>query len=701
MSRFTYPFSAIVGQEELKLGLLLNAVNPAVGGLLVRGEKGTAKSTLVRGLAAILPEIEVVAGCPCGCDPDDAGELCPDCHDLIERELALPRRRRRTRFVTLPLNATEDRVAGGIDFSATLKSGRVKFQPGLLAAAHRGILYIDEVNLLDDHLVDLVLDAAASGRNHIEREGLSHSHPARFILVGTMNPEEGELRPQFLDRFGLCVGITSLTEPDERVELMLRREAFDRNPQSFVREYEEADRRLARKIVTARQKLPWLRMPNHLRGFIAEICRTRNVAGHRADLVLEQAARALAALEGENEIATRHLERVLELVLVHRQRETEPPPPPAPEASAPESPDSPEPEPPVENENQKDESREDETGSGDQLSDPGEPDREENRKGETATANADAGKERGQPGESTEPEANENESPAENPALPETVFGIGTPFRVKDLASARDRIRRRGSGRRSRSLVSQRRGRCNRAGRHGNPGDLAFAATIRAAAAQQPSRRRTGGNNGLKIRLEESDFHYNIREKRVGNLLLFLVDASGSMGARGRMAASKGAVMSLLLDAYQKRDRVGLISFRRDRAVVNLPPTNSIELAGRLLAELPTGGRTPLNSGLLKTYEQVRNHLVREPAGRPIVIILTDGRGNVSLGSDRPLAEMDKIATALAHEERVRHIVIDTEEEGPVTFDLARRLAAGLKADYFKIRELKADELVGIVNRYT
>jgi len=263
---------------------------------------------------------------------------------------------------------------------------------------------------------------------------------------------------------------------------------------------------------------------------------------------------------------------------------------------------------------------------------------------------------------------------------------------VKKITTAKDRIARRGSGRRSRSRVSQRQGRYSRAATYGVAGDLAFDATIRAAAPYQKSR-----NGTLAIKLENDDFRFKVREKRIGNLLMFIVDASGSMGARGRMAASKGAVMSLLLDAYQKRDKVSMISFRKTGAYVNLPVTNSIELAGKLLAEMPIGGRTPLSAGLLKGYEQLRNYLAREPTGRPIVIILTDGKGNVSFGTDKPLPEMEKIGAGLSREDRAKYIVIDTEEEGIVTFGLARKLAGSLGADYFKIKDIEAGELVNIV----
>lgn len=257
-----------------------------------------------------------------------------------------------------------------------------------------------------------------------------------------------------------------------------------------------------------------------------------------------------------------------------------------------------------------------------------------------------------------------------------TVFEVGAPFRVKKISTAKDRQVRRGSGRRSRSRVSQKQGRYSRASLSGGvKGDIALDATIRAAALHQQSR-----SGHLAIKLAPEDVHYKIREKRIGNLLLFVVDASNSMGARGRMATSKGAVMSLLLDAYQKRDKVSMVSFRRQEAFVNLPITNSVELAGKLLAEMPVGGRTPLNAGLVKGYEQVRNYLIREPTARPIVIIITDGKTNVSLGGGKPVDEMLKLARKMTLEKQIKYIVVDTEEEGLVTFDLSKKLALALEA---------------------
>lgn len=666
-----YPFAALVGLEELQRALLLACVNPGIGGVLIRGEKGTAKSTGVRGLAELLPDIRVISGCAFGCDPEKPGQWCADCHSRQQPVTEL----RKVKLVNLPLNVSEDRLAGGIDFSAAVKSGKTAFLPGLMAEAHRGIIYIDEVNLLDDHIVDLILDTAASGWNVVEREGISIRHAASFTIIGTMNPEEGELRPQFLDRFGLCIEVQGCEDLEQRVELLKRRDEFDRNPASFCQRFADRSEQIRFRIKAAKKKLPTMRLPPTIRTFISELCLAKNVAGHRADLVLEQAAITTAALTGDNEVTMAHVRQVAPMVLLHRQRESQPPPLPEPPQNSGDGDDQAE-ENSVDNQNQ---SKHQEAGQ-----EPGEGQQE---------LPADSGQQQNEEaGEQSASSKKDHQHLGSEEKNQDQLFEIGTPFTIKKISTPKDRLARRGSGRRSRSRVALKQGRYSRAARHGMSGDIALDATIRAAAPFQVHRK---GN--LALNLIPDDFRYKIREKRIGNLLLFMVDASGSMGARGRMAASKGAVMSLLLDAYQKRDKVAMISFRGQKAVVNLPVTGSVEMAGKLLAEMKVGGRTPLAAGLVGTYEQLRNYLIREPAGRPIVIIITDGKANVSLGETKPVDEMLKIASAMAAEQRAKYIVVDTEEEGLLTFGLAGKMADALQADFFKITDLKARDLIHIV----
>ncbi|MBU2548472.1 MAG: ATP-binding protein [Proteobacteria bacterium] len=311
-----YPFPALVGQESMKLALILNVVNPALGGVLIRGEKGTAKSTAVRGLARLLPGQKTVPGCRFNCDPDDPAGFCPECRSRTET-LATETR---VRVVELPVGATEDRVLGALDIEGALTEGARRFEPGLLAAAHRGILYMDEVNLLDDHLVDVLLDAAAMGVNIVEREGLSYSHPAVFTLVGTMNPEEGELRPQLLDRFGLCVKVEGLADPVERREVVLRRLAFEADPEGFARQWREAGRRTSERIEAARARLGEVVVTDEALTRAVDICLTLGVDGHRGDLTVIKTALTLAAFEGRARVENRDIDRAAELALPHRVR---------------------------------------------------------------------------------------------------------------------------------------------------------------------------------------------------------------------------------------------------------------------------------------------------------------------------------------------------------------------------------------------
>jgi magnesium chelatase subunit I len=322
LSRTLYPFTALVGQEQMKRALVFNAINPAIGGVLIRGEKGTAKSTAVRALARLLPEIEVVADCPYGCPPDKPEVQCADCRARSAGGEVLPSVHRRMRVVELPINASEDRVVGTIDIEAAIRQGARRFEPGVLAQANRNILYVDEVNLLDDHLVDVLLDAAAMGVNVVEREGISIWHPARFILVGTMNPEEGELRPQLLDRFGLCIDVSGIRDVEQRVEIVERRERFEEDPDAFIESYEQSERAESDRIRAAIDVLESVGVDRTILLAIAALSIELEVDGHRADLVMRKAAQSLAAYEGKSRVTLADVERVAPMVLAHRVKAT-------------------------------------------------------------------------------------------------------------------------------------------------------------------------------------------------------------------------------------------------------------------------------------------------------------------------------------------------------------------------------------------
>ncbi|MDP3045460.1 MAG: putative cobaltochelatase [Bacillota bacterium] len=671
--RVVYPFTAIVGQEKMQKGLILNAVNPRLGGILIRGEKGTAKSTAVRALAALLPEIEVVADCPFGCDPGDVTAMCGRCRERLEAGEELPRRQRRVQVIDLPVSATEDRVVGSLDFEHAIKYGRPRFEPGLLARANRGIIYIDEVNLLDDHIVDVLLDVAAMGINVVEREGVSYSHAAEFILVGTMNPEEGDLRPQLLDRFGLCVQVEGVVDPGERVEIAKRREAFDADPLGCIAQWSKEEQHLRESITAVRRLMRAVTISPELLNLIAELSLEALVAGHRADIIMTAAARTIAAWHGRKEATEQDVYEAAELVLFHRAREAPPPPPEQPEPPQEEQEEPPEQE-------EEDDSQEQEPPEQPEETPP--PPEQEDMEPED---------QKQQEEQEEEGEQERNNPP---PAAPqEIVFAVGQPFQVKRISHDRDRILRKGSGRRSRTKTASKAGRYVRSTMQRKNDDLAFDATMRAAAPHQVHRRR----DGVAIAIEPGDIREKVREKRIGNFLLFVVDASGSMGAQQRMAETKGAILSLLLDAYQKRDRIGMVAFKGNTAETLLPPTSSVEMAHKLLEELPTGGKTPLSAGLIKAYEVAKAHLYKDPNVSPLLIIISDGKGNVSMGADKPLAEVRRAAEIIRDEERIKTLVVDVEKNGFLTFGLARELAVAIGAEYHKIDDLKADTLVQAV----
>ncbi len=516
----SFPFTAVVGMEDLQLALILAAISPAIGGVLIRGEKGTAKSTAVRALTEILPPVDVVAGCRFSCDPDRPEPTCPDDSHHGERSV------RPARLVELPVGATEDRVLGSLHLERALAEGVTAYEPGLLAAAHRGLLYVDEVNLLHDHLVDVMLDAAAMGRATVERDGVSVTHPARFVLVGTMNPEEGELRPQLLDRFGLTVDVVASRDPAVRVEVMRARLAYEADPTSFIARYDGAQRELAERIVKARDLLPEVILTDAALRQIAEICASFDVDGMRADLVTARTAVAHAAWSGRTVVEVEDVRAAAKLALPHRKRRNPFDAPGLDEDQLEEA---------INNSTPPPEPDDDPDGPGGGA-DPADPDR--------STDPGDAPE-----SDPADPDASANSQPGPAPAG--EVVGSSEPYKARLLSvqSAGTGV----AGRRSRAITDVGRvvGDRPRAGREsGRPHLLA---TIRSAAPHQHARGRTGA--GLAVRA--SDVRLAVREGREGNLVLFCVDASGSMGTKKRMGEVKTAIVSLLLDAYQRRDTVG------------------------------------------------------------------------------------------------------------------------------------------------
>jgi magnesium chelatase subunit D len=671
-----FPFSAIVAMDDMRLALILNAISPSIGGVLVRGEKGTAKSTAVRALTAVLPPVEVVAGCRFSCSPEAPDPQCPDGPHPAGPHLANPAAQARpTRLVELPVGATEDRLTGSLDVGRALTEGVTSFQPGLLAAAHRGVLYVDEVNLLHDHLVDLLLDAAALGTSYVERDGVSVQHAARFLLVGTMNPEEGELRPQLLDRFGLTVEAVAPRDPATRAEVVRRRMAFDADPAAFTARFANEERQIAASIVAAQARLSSVVVDDAVLTRIAEVCASFGVDGLRADIVIARAAAAHAAWRGAAAVTREDIRAAARLALPHRRRRN---PFDAPgldeqqldDALGQDGPDDePDPQPP-------------DPGPGEDGTPPppdGQAPAEDPARGPGDGADTGPGRDGAGNGQ--------HRQAAPSTAGRESVAPTGATFRARRLE-----VPGKGHG------ATGRRSRAYTDGGHTVGArapqavlrDLHLTATLMASAPHQVRR----GRSGPGLVLDRADLRERRREGRESNLVLFLVDASGSMAARRRMEAVKGAVLSLLLDAYQRRDKVGLVCFRGADAQLLLPPTSSVDAAARRLATMPTGGQTPLVAGLTEAHATLRRERLRDPQRRPLLVVVTDGRHTA--GGDPQAA-----ALRLRHD-GIASVVVDCES-GPVRLRLAGALAQALGAEYLSLDDLgdlSVAALAGSVRAY-
>ncbi|MEN8708204.1 MAG: magnesium chelatase subunit D family protein [Nocardioides marinisabuli] len=666
-----YPFCAVVGADdpdgpfgEMALALLLTTISPEVGGVLVRGEKGTAKSTIVRALAEVLPRIDVVAGDRFSSDPLDDTHLSPDGPFAADA----PVESRPVRLVELPVGATEDRVLGSLHLERALSEGRTEYEPGLLARAHRGLLYVDEVNLLHDHLVDVLLDAAAMGRATVERDGVSLTHAARFVLVGTMNPEEGELRPQLLDRFGLSVEVAAPRDPAVRAEVVRRRMAFDADPAGFTTSYAAAQAALTERVRTAQDLVAHVELTDAGLLKIAEVCAAFDVDGLRADIVTARTAVAHAAWQGRDRVVLDDIRAAARLALPHRRRRN---PFDAPGMDddlldqvlgddLPEPPEPPEPEP-------------DPDGPGD----PGDPGGPESPDGPDGTSSA------GDEGTSRPDDVPQDPAPqGDSPGGSGSTVASGQPYRTRLLTA-------RGTGageagRRSRATTE--RGRRVGSSTTGS-GSVHLLETLRAAAPHQAARGRDGG----RLLLRPPDLRFATREGKESNLVLFCVDASGSMAARRRMEEVKTAILSLLLDAYRRRDKVGLVTFRGAAAELALPPTHSVDVAARRLEELPAGGRTPLAEGLLEAGRVLAVERLRDPRRRPLLVVVTDGRAT----SGPDAVDRSRRAADLLAAQGLSSVVVDCES-GAMRLGLAGVLAGHLGAEHLPVGEVSAEALADV-----
>ena len=608
-----YPFTAVVGMDDAKRALECALVNPNTHAVLLRGSEGSAKTLLSRAAA-----------------------------NLTDRKI-----------VNCPLNVTDEQLFGGLDIEEALKTGRSKLQPGLLARAHKNILYIDDVNLMDRGMLAGILDAVMTGTVHVERGPVSDRYPCDTTLIATMNPDDSDLTGHVLDRFDL-VAYAPPRDEAQRRQILERNSVFSNDPEAFIRLFEGDEGAERLKVEKAIKILPLVTISDELVSVISELCIKVCADGLRGDLAMVNCAKSLAALNGRDEVMKKDVEEAAVLCLPHRRNYDQPPPPP------PEPPEEP-PEPPEPPEDQDDDEPppEDQDEDDDQQDDDDDDDQDV-------------------------------PPPPELPDLDEMMFEIGRQFRVIDYLESNERLPSRTKTRKGRRAMAKSADGTGRYARsrypQGKCTDVAFDATLRAAAPYQRNRK----SDRLSIVIESQDIREKVRERRSGATLMFLVDASGSLGVRKRMSTVKGAILSMLRDSYVKRDRIGLMAFRREGAEVILPPTKSVEYSYNRLEELPTGGKTPLGEALVRVDEYMTAYSRCHIGERCYIIIVTDGRANVPLS---PGADANEEAQKLAEDlaiPGVKWIVVDAGMGFP-HFDNAERLAMKLGARYFKLEDLDAD----------
>ncbi len=625
-----FPFSAIVGQENIKKSLILNAINPSIGGVLIKGDKGTGKTTAVRALADLLPPIRIVKGCPFNCDPDDTESLCQEC-SIGEVEVT----EKKMRVVELPLGSTEDRVVGSINIEKALKEGLKALEPGILADANRNILYVDEINLLDDNLVDVLLDAAAYGVNIVEREGISVTHPSNFILVGTMNPAEGELRPQLSDRIGLHISVHSIMELEDRVEIMQRREEFESNPTEFKNKFKIEQDGIQLKIMKARQILKEVEISRDLLKVIAKICIDMGVDGHRADIAILKTAKTIASYDNRVIVSKEDVSEAASLVLGERFQTS------------------------YDQEKIKKQVEK-------SISEVSEEENEQTKKTPIPEPGGDA-KKRGMKLKTLEKED-------------ELVEAVDEEADIKKLLKMKGKKKRRLYGKRVDSQTQ--RGRYIKSKIPGNNStDIAIDATIRAAAI---------GSKGT-IKVESGDIRHKVRKHGAKASIALIVDISGSMISERKANRIKGILNSVIEDTSRYQDRVSVIGFKGDEAEIIIPTTRRPSSFQEQVDNIRVGGTTPLASGLKKGFEILKKEIMKDEYV-PMMIILTDGMPNVGI-EEGPIKDALKIAEDLKKKE-IHTIVINFEKAVKFGHEFNMDLALASGARYYDVEDLKNPGIV-------
>lgn len=607
-----FPFVAIEGQKMIKKALLFNIINDKIAGVLISGEKGTAKSTLVRGLNDLFPEKKII---------------------------------------NLPLNITEDNLVGSIDIEKTIKCGRKIFQEGLLKKCHNNILYIDEINLISDSIANILMEVFSRKENYIEREGISVSHKCDFILIGTMNPEEGNLRTELLDKFGLYVYSNASKDVLERVKIIKKRLEFEKNPLKFYETYIEERDIIRQKIKQAKKRLSKIKLNDSILNIAVKMVEEANISGNRAEIILVETAKTIAVYDGRTYVNIDDLKEAALYVFPHRIRQ-----------------------------------------NNDSISQQSKNSKKEEQTDITKENYVDNNKNQSNNKSSQNIENKDINKKFKNDYT-ERNFKIEEVFKVKDLLLNKsfDRKKRIGTGKRAKTKTSSFQGRYIKSiFPKGLIQDLALVPTIRAAAIHKIKEV-----NDLAINIKKEDIRVKVREKRIGTSILFVVDSSGSMGVNRRMEAVKGAIMSLLKDAYEKRDKVGMLSFRKDRAEELLPITRSIDLAKKKLENLTVGGKTPLSAGILKAYILIKNEMKKDKDILPLIIFLTDGKANFSSYGKNPVKESLEMAVKIRNE-KIHSIIIDTEEDF-IKLEMAKTLSEKMGADYYKLENIKSEDILKLI----